>query len=103
MKDRSMTEWSTNGSSSSSSSSSFGDGGGQMGPQARVAAATRAYRLTRRQSEVLLHLSSGQANKEIARALGCAEVTVESHMTQLLRKVGVDSRGQLISRFWSSF
>ena len=36
---------------------------------ARVMAAAQAYRLTRRQTEVLLHVSCGRANKEIARAL----------------------------------
>jgi DNA-binding CsgD family transcriptional regulator len=70
--------------------------------EARIEAATRELKLTTRQADVLTHLIRGRANKEIAQALGCAEVTVEQHVTHLLRKAGVGSRTQLIAFFLPS-
>ncbi|MEJ7734629.1 MAG: LuxR family transcriptional regulator [Polyangiaceae bacterium] len=67
----------------------------------RLDAATGAWDLTRRQREVLQYLALGEANKEIAHALSCAENTVELHVTQILRKAGAPSRAKLIARFWS--
>jgi len=68
---------------------------------ARAAFAVRLWKLTPRQGEVLVHVLNGLANKEIATVLGCAESTVELHMTRLLRKGGASSRTQLIARAWS--
>lgn len=68
----------------------------------RLAAAIARWELSPRQSQVLERLAAGAANKEIASAIGCAENTVELHVTQLLRKSGMSSRAQLIARFWSS-
>jgi len=65
-----------------------------------VAAATRAWKLTARQSEVLRLAVRGDANKSIAFVLACAEVTVEFHMSAIFRKAGVESRAQLVSRVW---
>lgn len=59
------------------------------------------WELTRRQIAVLKLVVRGESNKEIAQALGCAENTVELHVTQLLRKADVASRARLIARFWS--
>jgi DNA-binding NarL/FixJ family response regulator len=70
-------------------------------PQARARVLASQWRLTRRQTEVLALLAQGGSNKEIAAALGCAEVTVEFHVTALLRKAGVDGRAVLIARFWT--
>jgi DNA-binding NarL/FixJ family response regulator len=52
--------------------------------------------LTRREREVLDHVARGFSNKEIAAAIGCAPKTVESHVTNLLRKHAVDSRLRLV-------
>ena len=68
----------------------------------RLADAAVRWKLSPRQREVLERLASGAANKEIASAIGCAENTVELHVTQLLRKAQVSSRAQLIARFWST-
>lgn len=57
--------------------------------------------LTRRQVDVLRHVVQGKTNKEVASALGCADNTVELHLTQILRKARVSSRAQLIARFWA--
>jgi two-component system, NarL family, response regulator NreC len=52
--------------------------------------------LTGREREVL-HLSAqGLSNKEIARRLGCSPRTAETHRTNLMRKLGLKSRTDLI-------
>jgi DNA-binding NarL/FixJ family response regulator len=40
----------------------------------------------------------GLTNKEIAGNLACAEVTVEFHVTALLRKTNTQGRAALVSR-----
>lgn len=50
--------------------------------------------LTNREMEVLLELSKGLANKEIARILDVREPTVKLHMKTLFRKIGVSNRTQ---------
>lgn len=59
------------------------------------------WKLTPRQREVLAMVVRGDANKEIARKLQCAQRTVELHVTTLLEKAGVESRSQLAARFWT--
>jgi DNA-binding CsgD family transcriptional regulator/PAS domain-containing protein len=68
----------------------------------RVAALTAAWGLSPREAGVLSRLARGDSNKELAAALRAAEVTVERHVTSLLRKSRCDSRARLIARFWSS-
>jgi two-component system nitrate/nitrite response regulator NarL len=48
--------------------------------------------LTPRELEVLRMLTKGSANKEIARAIGVAEVTVKLHTRRILEKLGVRNR-----------
>ncbi|WP_420470565.1 LuxR C-terminal-related transcriptional regulator [Brevundimonas sp. FT23042] len=48
-------------------------------------------RLTRRQEECL-RLSATMTDKEIARALGISENTVDKHFREVLRKFGVSTR-----------
>lgn len=50
--------------------------------------------LTERETEVLRLLAQGQANKEIARSLNIAEKTVKVHVSNILSKLGVQSRTQ---------
>jgi len=69
--------------------------------EARLATATLVWKLTPRQTDVMRLVARGDANKDIAAALGCAENTVELHVTALLRRVAVSSRTQLVARFWS--
>jgi NarL family two-component system response regulator LiaR len=63
-----------------------------------AALATRAEEprpsLTPRETEVLELLGRGLANKRIARELGIAEKTVKTHVTHVLRKLGVSDRTQ---------
>jgi len=69
--------------------------------ESRLAEMAGRWELTARQCDVLLPVARGESNKEIAAAMNCAENTIEFHVTQLLRKAGVSSRGQLIAAFWS--
>ncbi len=65
--------------------------------EVKLAAAARRWQLTRRQSDVLAQLCHGRSNKEAGTLLGCAEVTVEQHVTQLFRKAGVQGRTALLA------
>lgn len=53
-------------------------------------------RLTRRESETLRYLRMGFRNREIARAMGVAQKTVEAHIQRVLSKLGVRSRLQAV-------
>lgn len=50
--------------------------------------------LTPRQRDVLSMLRQGKSNKEIARDLTLAEITVKLHVTAILRTLGVENRTQ---------
>lgn len=52
--------------------------------------------LTDKQLEVLELLSRGASNKGIARELNVAETTVKTHVSAILRKLGVASRVQAV-------
>lgn len=52
--------------------------------------------LTARQQEVLLCLSTGSTNKEIASALCISEKTVKSHLSSIFRKLNVTRRLEAI-------
>jgi DNA-binding CsgD family transcriptional regulator len=70
-------------------------------PAARLAASARSLGLTPRQEQVLGLLAQGLSNRAIAVELGCAEATVEVHVTALLRKSGCESRCEVMARVWS--
>ncbi|MBS1675575.1 MAG: response regulator transcription factor [Actinobacteria bacterium] len=53
-------------------------------------------RLTDRETEVLRLLSTGAANKDIARSLFVTEATVKSHIAHIFTKLDVDSRSRAI-------
>jgi DNA-binding NarL/FixJ family response regulator len=50
--------------------------------------------LTERETDVLRLLAEGRANKEIAVALAIGEKTVKTHVSNILSKLGVQSRTQ---------
>jgi two-component system, NarL family, response regulator LiaR len=50
--------------------------------------------LTDRETEVLRLLAQGQSNKEIAHTLSIGEKTVKTHVSNVLGKLGVQSRTQ---------
>src|SRR5262249_23321691 len=54
--------------------------------------------LTRREQEVLRLLAEGASNQEIASQLVISLATVKKHVSNLLGKLGVESRTQAIAR-----
>lgn len=52
--------------------------------------------LTRKQLQVLEHMTRGESNKMIGYHLNIAETTVKAHVSAILRKLGVTSRVQAI-------
>ena len=70
-------------------------------PAPLVVVARLRWHLTPRQTQVLAHLALGRSNRALAAALGCAESTVELHVTALLEKAQCESRAHLVARLWS--
>jgi DNA-binding NarL/FixJ family response regulator len=76
------------------------DGQVQLSPRAaarlvrEVRAPERPEALSERETEVLRSLARGRANKEIAGELVIAEKTVKTHVSNILGKLGVQSRTQ---------
>ena len=72
----------------------------QLSPQAaarlmrEVRAPESPEKLTERETDVLRLLALGRANKEIALELNIGEKTVKTHVSGILRKLGVPSRTQ---------
>ena len=50
--------------------------------------------LSKREKEILIHISKGESNKEIAHSLFIAESTVKIHVQNILRKLNLNSRVQ---------
>jgi DNA-binding NarL/FixJ family response regulator len=50
--------------------------------------------LSAREMEVLIYVTQGMSNKEIAHTLGISHQTVKNHVTSILRKLGVEDRTQ---------
>jgi two-component system response regulator NreC len=57
---------------------------------------TPAKALTRRETEVLRLLARGNTNRQIAGILGLSPRTVESHRANLMGKLGLESRVELV-------
>jgi DNA-binding NarL/FixJ family response regulator len=56
----------------------------------------RLATLTPQQVRVLMMLSEGLLNKQIAYGLGVSEATVKAHVSAILQKLGVESRTQAV-------
>jgi DNA-binding NarL/FixJ family response regulator len=56
----------------------------------------RLASLTPQQVRVLMMLSEGMLNKQIAYELSVSEATVKAHVSAILQKLGVDSRTQAV-------
>jgi DNA-binding NarL/FixJ family response regulator len=57
---------------------------------------SRLATLTPQQVHVLMMLSEGLPNKQIAAALGVSAATVKTHVSAILQKLGVESRTQAV-------
>jgi DNA-binding NarL/FixJ family response regulator len=60
------------------------------------AMARRLASLTQQQIRVLMMLSQGLLNKQIAYELNVSEATVKAHVSAVLQKLGVESRTQAV-------
>jgi DNA-binding NarL/FixJ family response regulator len=69
---------------------------------AAVARAEASWKVRGRRALVLERLARGESNKQIANALGCAEVTVERHVSELFRRSGTRSRTELLRALFDS-
>ncbi|MGV3625937.1 MAG: helix-turn-helix domain-containing protein [Archangium sp.] len=67
---------------------------------ARLAVAQVKWSLTPRQLEVLSGLARGLSNKALTAELDCSVKTVETHVTEVLRRSGSESRLALVAMFW---
>jgi len=55
--------------------------------------------LTAREAQVMAHVAMGRLNKQIAFDLGITEITVKLHRSNVMKKMGATSVGELI-RAW---
>ncbi len=56
------------------------------------------FSITKREQEIIIALLDGKSNKELAETLFVSEKTVETHLANIYRKVGVKNRLELFSR-----
>ncbi len=56
------------------------------------------FGITKREQEIILALLHGKSNKELAETLFVSEKTIETHLANIYRKVGVKNRLELFSR-----
>jgi DNA-binding NarL/FixJ family response regulator len=66
------------------------------GDSESAAVIARLATLTPQQVRVLMMLSGGLLNKQIAYELGVSEATVKAHVSAILQKLGVESRTQAV-------
>ena len=57
---------------------------------------TKHEDLTNREQEVIEHLAKGAKNKAIANSLNISIKTVEFHISNILKKLGRNSRAEVI-------
>jgi FixJ family two-component response regulator len=62
----------------------------------RAEIATRLARLTPREHEVMVMVTNGKANKEIAGVLGVSAKTVEAHRARAMEKMEANSLAELV-------
>ncbi len=67
----------------------------------RLALSIHRWRLTAQEARVFAQLVNGESNRQIAAKLGCAERTVELHVTHILQRLDVDNRNAAIAKFWT--
>ena len=61
-----------------------------------LALAERMAKLTPQQFKVLMMVSQGMLNKQIAYDMGISEATVKAHVTAIMNKLGVSNRTQAV-------
>jgi DNA-binding NarL/FixJ family response regulator len=71
--------------------------GAFVGQMRRLAAESSMEHPTQREREVLREVAHGHTNREIARDLVLGESTVKTHIQNLMRKLNVSNRAELIA------
>lgn len=71
----------------------------RVGAQIAKLQADRFDTLSPRERQVLRHVARGRLNKQVAFDLGISEVTVKLHRSSVMRKMAVNTIGELI-RAW---
>jgi len=66
-------------------------------PQGSRPRVTRSSTLTPREREVVKLIAEGNSVREIARLLGLSVKTVEAHKFNLMRKLGIHNKAQLVT------
>lgn len=56
------------------------------------------FSITKREQEIIIALLDGKSNKELAQTFFVSEKTIEAHLANIYRKVGVKNRLELFSR-----
>ena len=64
----------------------------EVGEASKVDLLLRQTELTRREAEVLLWVSYGKTNRTVSEILGISPRTVNKHLEQVFRKLGVETR-----------
>lgn len=72
-------------------------------PEDTLNESLQGTQITRREHEVLLLILNHKSNRDIARELSIAEVTVKKHLTSIYRKLRITNRSELIRSFASPF
>lgn len=65
-------------------------------PRSTASFSERLSSLTPAQARVLDHVKRGMLNREIAEELGVGESTVKAHVSEIIKKLGVISRTQIV-------
>lgn len=68
----------------------------------KSAALQEQLRLTGRELEIINYIACGESNKIIAEMLYISEKTVKNHVSNILKKMGVEDRTQIAAFFWMS-
>lgn len=69
-----------------------------VGPRERLALFCRAHALTRRESELVTHLTKGADTRELAEQMFVSENTVQDHLKSIFVKTGTRSRRALLAK-----
>jgi len=70
-------------------------------PKAELTALSTAASITPREQQVLRLVSNGLSNREIAAQLSFAESTVKTHLKNIYRKLGANSRARAIAQAYA--
>jgi transcriptional regulator EpsA len=72
-------------------------------PAAHAITLPRALELSARERQILVSLSRGSTNNDIAESLAISLFTVKNHVKRIFRKIGVSNRTQAAARFNQEF